>query len=341
MSDDLNGAIAAATDAAVAESGGDGRAGAATGGETPVATGGEATPAPDSALSRARDASGRFVKADGTPAEAPAAEPEPVEPEPETDPLEVLSREDLDRINGDPLMRKMYKTVLRGFHSKSEKFAAEKGQLAERLQIVDWIQSDPENAIRTLARAKGINLAEPAKSEAQTAVDDVEKLAIAQFGPEGADTIKLLRPIIEKVAEQLVEQRIAPDRQQLEALRQAAASNAIAGALKAFGAERQTAEEPWDDSIQAEMHSIMQRVKPGENVDIKDYLAVLYNNAVAERDRKTRVKANIDRLKKASTKTETPSNMRPAPVQPRSVTADMSDKDAIALAVELAQADAR
>src|SRR3990172_229442 len=92
--------------------------------------------------------------ADAAP--APAAAP----PKPEPDEDFKLSAVELDLVNKSPELRKAYRSMVKGFTAKTTALAETRKSLEEKAKIADWIQSDPDAAVETLARMRGKTLAQ-------------------------------------------------------------------------------------------------------------------------------------------------------------------------------------
>ena len=74
-----------------------------------------------------------------------------------------------------------------------------------------------------------------------------------------------------------------------------------------------------------------------DDVPLKDHLRTLYNSVMHTRSQKSRVSADLARLKAARTKSEPTHGTRPAGPVERKITSDMSLNEKVRLAVELAQ----
>jgi len=263
--------------------------------------------------------------------EAPVKETKPVaEPEESFS----LSAAQLEKINKDPELRTLYRGMVKGFTAKTTALAETRKSLEEKAKVADWIQSDPDAAVETLARMRGKTFAQAKNEAADKVTDGLESKWAETVGPEAA---KLLRPLFEETAKQMLQSVVDPIRQQTEELQRAAAERGIAASVQGFGASRVEAGEEWDDEIQTEMAELMNRVSPGDETPIDDYLSTVYDAVQASRNRKRGVKTQLDRLRKAQADTEPTTTSRPAPRSSDSVTVDMDDRTAIAMATKLAQ----
>jgi len=272
------------------------------------------------------------VKAD---AAEPETKPEP-EPkaEPEEEPLN-LSAADLELINKSPELQKAYKSMQRGLTKKTQALAESRKNLEERAKVADWIQSDPDAAVETLARMRGKTFAQAKADAVDKVVDGLEAEWIQKVGP-GATAV--LRPLFENTARELFKNVVEPLKQQTEFLSRAAAERGIAASVAQFGAERAEAGEEWNEEIQAEMAKVMAKVEPGDEANIQEYLGTLYDAVSARRNRARGVKTQLDRLKAAQRDTEPTTTTRPSPKAEERITDDMNDNTAIAMAVKQATA---
>lgn len=302
MPDDLNAAITSAVAEAKTEAGGD------TAPEPEV----EATPEPEA--------------------------PEPKEPvkAPEPDDEEFLNptAEELAAIEADPRLKKVYNSMRRGMSKKAQELAEKRKTMEQESQVVNWLKNDPENAIRAIAQAAGIPFGEAKKQAEERVIDDLEAKWAKTVGAEPA---KLLRPLFEETAKALLEQEIAPVKAQNAQLMQAATERGIAASVREFGALISERGEEWDDEIQADMAKIADTVEPGEKTSLSEYIAHLYDTAIARRLRTKQAKSNLERLRRVRTEAEPTTTTRSTPASAEKITNDMSDKDAIAIAVRQAK----
>ena len=336
---DLDQAIAAAVSSAEAQAAGkdDGSAGtdAGVGSGQPVV--------PDS---------GTIEPKVGTPAEpkaaAPAAEP-PAEPE-DDEPL-VPSAADLEAINANPALLKVYKSMQRGLTQKTTKLANERKTLAERAKVADWIQANPDNAIRALAQARGLTIAE-AKAEVKAAkAEAVDDLTAEYEKVLGKDAAAVLRPLIEKTAAAIAEKQLAPIAERADGLSKAAAERGLAAAVREFEATVIARGEEFPDDVQEEMAALMDTVSPAEHEDengnivqasVDEYLSALYDMVQARRSRKGAIQAQLKRLKETKEAGTEPSTTgTKPPADEDKVPLGLSDNDAVARAVAIAEKKAQ
>lgn len=332
MSEDLNEAIAAAADEAERE------------------VKGEEAPAEETSAS---EPAKEEVKSEGE-AEEKTTEAEP-EPEPEKAATEEtpeendfnLSAEELKAINDNPLLVKAYKS-LQGAATKKFQSAAEKAKSAEEaVNMIEYIRQNPDASLEEMARARGYIIAkkdagEAAKEEATASAGDAVNSIMEKYSKDlGPESTKLLLPFMKEVAEAVVQQTVSPIQQTTADLQRTAKERGIAAAVHEFGASIKESGEDWNDGIIEQMANMMDAVVPGERTSMQDYLGTLYNAVTAKNARESQVRAQLSRLKKAKEEAEPTRAVRPAPKTDESITADMSERDAIAMATRLAEAEAK
>ena len=327
MPDDVKDAVAAATAELNAATGDN-----ATDDTTPATSEpAKADPAPKSDPAPKDDKPAPAPKAEAKVAakiEAAASEEEVFTP----------TAEELALIDKSPELKKVYRSMQRGLTQKTTALANTRKDLEEQAKIVNWIQQDPENALRSLAQAAGVKLGDevvPAKATTEEKIaDSLEAKWAKTVGTEAA---ALLRPLFEETAQALLEERLGPLEQDAERARRDANASAAQSDIRGFGASVVEAGEEWNDEIQGEMAKLASVVDPAEEATLPEYLATLYDSVIAKRNRARVARANLERLRKARTEDEPNTSARPSPATEEKVTIEMSDNDAIALAVRQAR----
>lgn len=247
---------------------------------------------------------------------------------------------ELDIINKNPELQKVYRSMQRGLTKKSQGLAAEKKAQTEKLQFAEWFQKDPVSAAKAVAATVGLSVQET--KQADTEKEIVDDLTTKWTETVGKDAAALLRPLFEETAAALFEKVVAPYKQTTEGLARAASERGIAATVREFGAEMVQQDLEWDDDIQSEMAKLSNRIEPatdedGNRVSMPEYLETLYDATMAKRNRVRTAKGNLERLKRIRNEAEPVVPAKTPPTQRQSVTADMSVNDAIALAVQLSQ----
>jgi hypothetical protein len=270
----------------------------------------------------------------------------PAEETPEEEPL-GLSAEQLQAINEDPKLLAVYKSMQRGLTKKTTEIAETRKSLEEKAKIADWIKSDPDKAIASLAKARGINVDSKTVEEhkVESAVDELTEKWARTLNPNDLDAgrraAEQFRPMLEEHMKTFMEGFLTPIQQQQQDLQRASQERALAATVAEFEANITGRNEPIDDAIKTEMADKMNVMPPGEKTDIDTYLEAIYNSVMGDRMRKSAAQKQLQRLQKAKTTSEPVVGSRPAPKSDKPVISmDMSDDDAIKAAVALAEMEA-
>jgi len=314
---DLNAAISSAVASSTAE--------VEAADSAPETTTPDTTPAakPEAAASAAKP------EAKAAPAEKPAAAAPP-----EEDEVFTPTAEELALIDKSPELKKVYRSMQRGLTQKAQSLADMRKALEQKANIVDWIQADPAAAIKAISEYTGVNLSKPTPTTEAKVADSLETKWAEVVGEDAA---KLLRPLFEDTARAILEKEVAPYKAQTEALAKTAAERGVAASVREFGASIAERGDEWADDIQGEMAALAERIEPGKDTPIGEYLDVLYDKVMAGRMRSKSARANLERLRKVRTEVEPSNAGRPAPASEERITNDMSDKDAVAIAVRMAK----
>ena len=270
-------------------------------------------------------------------AEEEAASEAPAEDDDE--PLLNPTAEELAAIEADPKLQKVYKSLQRGLTKKATEFKKAVKELQSKSEVADWIAANPDAAAQAIAEARGFKLTKAEVAEVKNeVVDALEKEYSETLGDEGA---KLLRPLMEKTAkaitQQILKNEIEPLKAQAAQVERAAQERGIAAAVSTFESKVRAEGGEWDDDLQAEMAARINRLEPGKDVSIDDYLSDIYDATVSARMRLKSAKTTRDRLRRIAAESEPVAPARTPAAKAERVTTDMKDKDAIALAVKIAR----
>jgi hypothetical protein len=289
----------------------------------------DSTPEPDKPASTT-EAAPEPTTADAKPSPAPAAEPA----EPDEEEFFSPTAEELAAIEADPRLKKVYLSMRRGFTKKTTEIAAERKRLAQEHDVAEWIRNDPEAAIRSIATATGVSLGQAREIAAEAVeADPVSKLWIDGVGTDAAS---ILRPIIEQTIDARIGPKVRPLEEATQAANQAAMERGIAASIREFGASVTERGEEWDDDLQQDMAQIANSVNPGPQTTFPEFISAVYDAAVARRMRTKSARSNLERLRRARTEAEPTNVARPSPKSEETITNDMSDNDAVAIAVRQA-----
>jgi len=258
-----------------------------------------------------------------------------------------LSADDLKLINDDPKLLKAYKSMQRGLTQKTTGLADTRKQHEENTKMIEYIRANPDAAVEEMARTRGYIITkksgeDAAKADVAEATSDTIDALMEKYSKDlGPESAKLLLPMMKEVAQTIATQAINPIAQQQQFLDRSAKERGISAAVHEFGAAVKEQGEDWSEDIQTQMSEMMDRVVPGEQTNIQDYLGTLYDAVTAKTARATAVKTQLTRLRKAKDEAEPTHAVRPAPKTAETITSDMSERDAIAMATRQAEEEVR
>jgi len=280
------------------------------------------------------------------PEAEPAAEAEAAE-EQEDDPLaEHLTAQDLEAINSNPELQKAYKSMQRGLTKKATELSTRSKDLETKAGVADWVQNNPRKALEILAASEGIKLPDAIEAKAEeTAISDTVATVMAkwekQLGPEAANILgPLVRETAETIATNLVRQQLGPIQQKFESRERESGINTLRTAVSRFGAAVQERGDEWNDAIVQEMADEMNVVSPAEGTNTEQFLDSIYDRVLMRRSRANAKRTQLKRLRAAKTSAEPTTTVRPSTEEDEEITDEMSDRDAIRIAVRRAQSEA-
>lgn len=251
--------------------------------------------------------------------------------------------EELAIIEKSPELKKAYKAFQKGFTKKTTDLKKLREQAKQEIEVAQYIRANPEAAARELAQIAGLTIAEARAEikEAAKAADStsgvVDELQSKWAKVVGEEAAALLRPLFEETAKATIEREVYNLRQQTEFLTKQAQQKGITAAVREFGASVVERGEDWSDDVQNEMAKIAGVIAPGDDTSISDYLSTLYDAVQARRSRARLTKQNVDRLRRIREEQEPTTATRSQGKPESKITTDMSDKDAVALAVAQAR----
>lgn len=267
------------------------------------------------------------------------------EEEEEEEPL-GLNAAQLEAIEKDPSLRAVYKSMQRGFTKKTQTIAEKRKALEEKEKFYDWVQNDPDNALKAMVQAKGWKLAEEAAkaetpAEKKVVSDKLDALKAKwseKVGPDAANILyDLVSDTAKEIARGLVENEVQPLKAQAETLQKASAERSIASAVAEFGAKITAEGGEWDETTTERMSKLIGKIEPAQGVGIDEYLDTLYKVDAYEQSKKAGIKERLKRLKRVEGEGEPTNTVRPSKDSPARITPDMKDDDAFELAISLAQ----
>jgi hypothetical protein len=267
--------------------------------------------------------------------EPPAEEPKAEEPEAEEQDLE-LSAEQLDAINKDPNLLAVYKSMQRGLTKKSQSFADRIKEVEEKTKVADFIEKDPDKALEILAEQRGRRIA-PKEEDAKLdqAVDESLEKWTKLLGSD--EQAKAFWPAIKDDIVKVVKEQLTPVAQRQEQATIAARQQEYAAGIAQFEASVKKSGGEYTPEVEAEMTAKMKTIQASEGATLQEYLGILHDSVMMDRNRVADKKAALARLRKAEKKDEPTVSSRTPKVGKQEITLDMDEDDAIALAVAQAE----
>jgi hypothetical protein len=280
---------------------------------------------------------------EATPEETPEATPEaPVPETKEKPPVEDFrpSAEELEAIDKDPNLRKVYRSMVRGFQKKTTELATKQKEAESALQVVATIRQDPVKALRTMAAAAGIRLAEdPVPKVSETPVEKTmqERLKENLTARIGAEAAEVLAPVLYDAVESIAGEKLAPVQRALDENKKATAEQALRAGIAEFGSKVIEDGGEWDEDVEKEMAALIGKVVPGKDTTLPEFLDVLYDRVQSTRRKIGQTTEQITRIRRAASSVEPVRPSRPPAAGPKPIAPGMSAKEATALAVAQAK----
>lgn len=313
--------------------------------ETPAPAAAEvATPAKEAA--KTEEESTIIEPKDDEETETETETPTPAKTEtPEEEDAEAftVSAEDLDRIEKDPGLKKIHRSMVRGFTDKTKALSNLKKLYEADHDAIEALKKDPHNVLKQMVEAAGLKLAEdpaattatiPATTEAEI---DAEIIALlkANIGEEAAN---VLGPALVKVVKTITGKAIAPIQLDNEKRAKSEGEMRLKGEIASFGTQVVADGGDWDESVEQEMAALVGKILPGKGATLPEFLTVLHNTVQTNRRAKDNNQRETERLRKAKKKDEPVRPARPTPAPTESViAAGMDPKQATRLALESAK----
>jgi hypothetical protein len=258
-----------------------------------------------------------------------------------------VTPEELDAINKDPNLKKVYRSMVRGFTEKTSDFAGKRKELEAAMDAVTAIRADPKKAAMALAAATGGKItyddgtapavpanAAPVVTE-KAAVVKATELLTEKLGKEAADA---LGPVLIEAVKILAGEELSPIKQAMAIQDENAGKIALKSAVGEFGASIAASGLEWDETVEQEMAELVGQVIPGKDMPLPKFLKVLHNTVMANRAEKSTTGRVLVRLRTAAETKEPVQPARTAPTAPvGAITAGMDNKTATALAIESAR----
>lgn len=238
-----------------------------------------------------------------SPAATPEAAPEPEPPKaPDADDVEkFISDKDLEGLSPEEMRRKMQAA----YTQKTQR-------LAEGRKLLQALEQDPINTVRTLAKLANLPLVDPStqtKAEQKETRDELEQKLTDALGEESA---KAVLPLVREITEGIVNDKLTPIQQHVD-LEQARRAEVETNQVL----EKFTEKRPDWKQHEAKMMEIAAYVVP-RNLSEVEYMDKLYLLATAEVREADAVKKAVSRVNSSvrDAATSQPSSASPSTVSP-------------------------
>ena len=238
-----------------------------------------------------------------------------------------LTPQELSEIKSNSSLRKLYKSLHK---AATDKFEA----IAQDRAIIQSIREDPQLAARTLAKIAGLDISEPTKKAGpeSEAADAITQGLADVIGPEAAQA---LRPVLDGLVNQQVQNALAPVNQKTESLRLHALAVRSDAEVEAFKSKHKG---DFDAAIEKKMVELTRLLPAGENVEPSQYLELIYQLATSGKTKSEAVKAVTARMTKAAETAEPTTGPGAKAVKPALDLRGKTLDEAMDLAVSFARA---
>ena len=210
-----------------------------------------------------------------------------------------LTPQELSELKSNSSLRKLYKSLHK---AATDKFEA----IAQDRAIIQSIREDPQLAARTLAKIAGLDISEPTKKAGpeSEAADAITQGLADVIGPEAAQA---LRPVLDGLVNQQVQNALAPVNQKTESLRLHALAVRSDAEVEAFKSKHKG---EFDSGIEKKMVELTKKLPAGSDIEPGEYLELIYNLATSGKTKSEAVKAVTQRMTKAA-ETQEPTTSGP------------------------------
>jgi len=253
------------------------------------------------------------------------------------------SAEELEAIDKNPELKKVYRSMVKGFTAKTTELAEKRKEAEAAMNAVNAIKENPVAAIRAMAAAANIKLAEepaptaPTTTTEKTVIQKLQESLEAKIGKEAAD---VLAPVLLEAVGVITGEELGPVKLAIEQQRKVAEAQSLRTSISEFGSSVVEDGGEWDEDVEREMATLVNKVVPREGVTLPEYLEVLYNNVQTIRNKMKTTEREVTRIKTAAQRAEPVRAVRTTAPAPRQITPGMDLKEATALAVAAARAEA-
>jgi hypothetical protein len=187
------------------------------------------------------------------------------------------SADELARIDANPTLKSTYRSLVRRGKEAIGRLTHQEQEAERALQGIEALRGDPEGAVRAMARAAGMRIADEPTLEDRVRADLAKSI-----GQEAAD---MLGPAIVQSVKAITGSMVAPFAQEHEQRAMAESHAHLKGEVAGFAKRVQDEGGEFDPEIEAEMAALVPRLPPGQGVTVPEYLDILYSQVVAKRGR--------------------------------------------------------
>lgn len=251
-----------------------------------------------------------------------------------------LSAEELEIIDKNPELKKVYRGMVRANSRKGEVLANKRKEADNALQLMSAFRDKPAETLRAMAAALNIKLVEEAPPAAPPAEKtNLEKIRASLEAKVGKEAAEILAPSILEAVSSVIGEEMAPVKQTLQDQVETANRHSLRSAVSAFASETVEGGGEWNADIEKEMAQMLAdgKVLPGKGATLPEFLGILYNQIQTKRGQTKVVTEKITRLKKAAEVSEPVRSTKPQPPAEPVIRPGMNIKEATALAINSAR----
>lgn len=247
--------------------------------------------------------------------------------------------EELEAINQSPELKKVYRSMVKGFTEKTGHLATKRKEAERAMLAIKALQENPQQTIRALASAAGMKIVEdaPISTDNLTEKSVVERLQEkleAKIGKEGAE---VLAPVLLEAIGVVNEEKLAPIQAAIKKQEESEQLRNLRANISDFGSKIVEDGGEWNQEIETEIAKLVGKILPGEGMTLPGYLEVLHNNVLVARDRRGVKEREVTRLHKAIKGKEPVRPARPISPATPSIKPGMDVREATAMAVAAAR----
>jgi len=247
--------------------------------------------------------------------------------EPVAEPADqLLTKEEVAKLT--PEQQDTYKRMQASYTQKTQTLAAERKQVEALKGFVAAMEADPIGAIRQLAEANGLKLADTPKTEqkVETVADDAIAAIQAAVEEGGLIDMQKLAQGIVSIVKKGVAEEVKPLKQHQDQLLAETAARQTEAVLQTF-----TKKHPDWQKHDAKMAELGQKLQPTKAMDESEYMEMLYHLATRDIQSAEQTKGVMAKMNKAAAAAETSdSGVQPNRVSQRAPAGEITMAQALA-----------